>query len=181
VFLSRSDDSGATWSAPVTVAPGPRGQFLPTVGVSPTGRVDVAYYDRSADPEDLRAHVTLASSDDDGRTFRTATVSDIPFDTRIGFGSLQGLPVLGSRLAVLSETDRALAFWSDTSRGTIDDNVQDLAVVSVDVEEAGRRRPALMAGGALLLLLGGALGLGLRGGLLGLARLRPRHGGPQQA
>ena len=173
VFLARSDDAGATWATRVPAGPGPGGQFLPAVGVSPAGRVDVVFYDRSADPDDVRASVTLASSADNGRTFRTATVSDAPFDTRIGFGSLQGIPLLGSRLAVLSETDRAVAFWSDTSRGTIDDNVQDLAAVSVDVEEAGRRRPALMVLGALL--------LGVGGGLAVVARLRPGHRRPQKA
>ncbi len=173
VFLARSDDAGATWTAPVAVAAGPRGQFLPAVGVSPGGRVDVVFYDRGADPDDVRAQVTMASSSDAGRTFRTATLSDAPFDTRIGFGSLQGIPVLGSRLAVLSGTDRALAFWSDTSRGTIDDNVQDLAGVRVDVEDAGRRRPAIMVAGALL--------LGLGGGLAAVLRLRPGHRRPQQA
>ncbi|MGI8807592.1 MAG: sialidase family protein [Acidimicrobiales bacterium] len=177
VFLASSDDAGATWSAPVSVAPRPKGQFLPAVAVSPTGRVDVVFYDRSADPDDVRAQVTMASSDDGGRTFRTATVSDVAFDTRIGFGSLQGLPVLGSRLALVAGTDRALAFWSDTGRGTIDDNVQDLAVVAVDVEEAGRRRPGLMVVGALLLGLG--LGLGL--GPAVVAGLRPGDGRPQQA
>jgi hypothetical protein len=173
VFLARTDDGGSTWSAPVAVAPRPRGQFLPAVDVSPGGRVDVLFYDRSEDPEDHRAQVTLASSFDGGRTFRTATVSDAPFDTRIGFGSLQGIPILGSQLAVLSETDRALALWSDTGRGTIDDSVQDLAAVSVDVEEAGRRTPALMALGLLLLGLGGGLAL--------VVRLRPGDRRPQQA
>ena len=134
----------------------------------------VAFYDRSEDPADVRAQVTMASSSDQGRTFRTATVSDAPFDTRIGFGSLQGIPVLGSHLAVLAGTDRALALWSDTSRGTIDDNVQDLAAVSVDIEEAGRRRPLLMVLGALLLLGGGGLGVVV-------ARLRPGDRRPQQA
>jgi hypothetical protein len=158
----------------VAVAPRPRAQFLPAVAVSPQGRVDVVFYDRSEDPEDVRAQVTMASSTDGGRTFRrTATVSDAPFDTRIGFGSLQGIPVLGSRLAVHSGTDRSLAFWSDTSRGTIDDNVQDLAGVGVDVEEAGRRRPALMLLGALL--------LGLGGGLVAVVRLRPGHRRPEEA
>lgn len=172
VFLARSDDGGASWSAPVAVAPGPRGQFLPAVGVAPTGRVDVLFYDRRQDPEDQRAEVTLASSFDGGRTFRTATVSDAPFDTRIGFGSLQGIPLLGSRLAVLSEAGRALALWSDTGRGTIDDSVQDLAVVSIDVQEKGRRTPALVALGLLL--------LGLGGGLFLVARLRPGDRRPQQ-
>ena len=172
VFLSRSDDAGTTWSAPVAVAPRPRGQFLPVVGVSPQGRVDVVFYDRADNPEDVRAQVTMASSTDAGRTFRTATISDAPFDTRIGFGSLQGIPVLGSRLAVHSGTDRSLAFWSDTSGGTIDTNVQDLAAVRVDIE-AGRRRPALMLLGALL--------VGLGGGLVAVVRLRPRHRRPQEA
>ncbi|MDQ4071170.1 MAG: glycoside hydrolase [Actinomycetota bacterium] len=172
VFLARSDDSGATWSERVAVASRVGGQFLPAVDVAPDGRVDIVFYDRSHDPDDIRAHVTLASSRDGGRTFRTATVSDAPFDTRIGFGSLQGIPVLGSQLAVLSRPESVLAFWADTSRGTIDDNVQDLAVVSVDVEEAGGRRPLLVVAGALLLGLGGGLAL--------LARLRPRHRGPEE-
>ena len=173
VFLARSDDAGRTWSAPVAVASRPRGQFLPAVAASPEGRVDVIFYDRSADPEDVQAHVTMASSWDAGRTFRTVTISDAPFDTRIGFGSLQGIPLLGSRLAIHSGTDRSLAFWSDTSGGTIDTNVQDLASVGVDVEEAGRRRPALMLLGALL--------LGLGGGLVAVVGLRPGHRRPQEA
>lgn len=172
VFLARSDDAGATWSAPVTVGPGPGGQFLPAVAVSPQGRVDVVFYDRRADPEDVQAHAVLASSDDAGRTFRTATLSDAPFDTRIGFGSLQGIPVLGSRLAVLATTDEALAFWSDTSRGTIDDNVQDLAGARVRFDAAGRRRPALLPVGLLLLGLGG---------LAAVVGLRPGHRRPQEA
>ena len=173
VFLSRSDDAGTTWSPPVAVAAEVRGQFLPAVGVSPEGRVDVVFYDRAGDPEDVLAHVTMATSHDAGRTFRTATVSDAPFDTRIGFGSLQGIPLLGSRLAVHSGTDRSLAFYSDTSRGTVDTNVQDLAAVGVDVEEAGRRRPALV-------LLGGLL-LGLGGGLVAVVRLRPGRRRPEEA
>jgi hypothetical protein len=173
VFLSRSDDAGATWSTPVAVAPRPRSQFLPAVGVSPEGRVDVVFYDRAADPGDVQAHVTMASSTDAGRTFRTATISDAPFDSRIGFGSLQGIPVLGSRLALHAGTDRSLAFWSDTSRGTIDTNVQDLAAVGVDIEDAGRRRPALMLLGALLLGLGGCL--------VAVVRLRPGDRRPQEA
>ena len=115
----------------------------------------------------------MAASADGGRTFRTATLSQAPFDSRIGFGSLQGIPVLGSRLAVLSTADRALAFWADTSGATVDTNAQDLAVAAVDVEEAGRRRPVLMVLGALLLGLGGGLGL--------LARFRPGDRRPQQA
>jgi len=173
VHVARSDDAGAAWLPPVTVAPRPRGQFLPAIAVSPQGRVDVVFYDRSNDPDDVQAHVTMASSFDGGRTFRTATISDVPFDTRIGFGSLQGIPLLGSRLAVHAGADRALAFWADTSRGSIDDNVQDLAAVGVNVKEAGRRQPALIVLGALL--------LGLGGGLAAVVGLRPGDRRPEEA
>ncbi|MDQ2826138.1 MAG: glycoside hydrolase, partial [Actinomycetota bacterium] len=169
VFLARSDDAGATWSRPAAVAPRPGGQFLPAVGVSPDGRVDVVFYDRSADPEDHAARVAMASSSNGGRTFRTAAISGPPFDTRIGFASLQNILVLGSRLAVLSAPGQARAFWADTSRGTVDDNVADLATVSVDVTGA-RRRPVLIVAGALLLGLGGCLAL--------VVGLRPRDRRP---
>ena len=176
VFLARSDDAGATWAPAVTVLARPRGQFLPAVAVAPDGRVDVLFYDRSADPADVLTQVTMASSTDAGKTFRAVTVSDKAFDSRIGFGSSQGIPLLGSQLALLSQDGRALAFWSDTSRGTLDTNVQDLAMASVSVQTSGTRRRVLLLTGALLLGLGG--GLGLDRGLGVVARLRPRHGGP---
>jgi hypothetical protein len=173
VFLARSDDDGRSWSRAVDVAARPRGQFLPAVAVAPDGRVDVVFYDRSRDPKDEQAELAMASSTDGGRSFTTATVSDAPFDSRIGFGSLQGIPILGSQLAVLSEPGRALAFWSDTSRGTIASNVQDLATATVRVTAASPRRPALLVAGALLLGLGGGLGLA--------AGLRPVGRPPEQA
>lgn len=172
VLLARSDDAGATWTAPVAVAARPQGQLLPGVGVAADGRVDVAYYDRAADPDDRMARVAVSSSFDGGRSFRTTTVPAPPFDSTIGFGSLQGIPLLGSRLAVLSEAGRALAFWSDTSAGSVDTNIQDLASAEVTVD-GDSARPALVAAGGLLLGLG--VGLGLAVGL------RPRHRGPQEA
>lgn len=171
VFVARSDDVGVTWSRPARLGPRPRGQFLPAVAVAPGGRVDVVFYDRSGDPNDEQGRVVLASSADGGRTFTTARVSDAPFDTRIGFGSLQGIPILGSQLAVLSEPGRALAFWSDTTRGTVASNVQDLAAATVRVTPPASARPVLLGAGLLLLL-----GAGLVAG-----RLRPVRGAPQQA
>ena len=157
VSLAWSDDSGATWSPPVRVAPRRRTQDLPAVGVAPDGRVDVVFYDRSRDPDDLATEVALASSWDRGRSFVTTTVSDRPFDSRIGFGSAQDMPVLSSHLAVLSRPDRALAFWADTRRGTIDTNRQDLALAVVEARPGrGVWWPPLVLG-ALLLVAGAAL------------------------
>jgi hypothetical protein len=171
VFLARSDDDGRTWSRPVTVSARPRAQFLPAVSVAPDGRVDVVFYDRSRDPKDEQAEVAMASSTDGARSFTTTFASDAPFDSRIGFGSLQGIPILGSQLAVLSEAHRALAFWSDTSRGTTASNVQDLASAAVEVQAPSPARPPLLVAGALLLGLGAGLA----------SRFRPVRRAPQQA
>ncbi|CAN5827613.1 hypothetical protein BH24ACT2_BH24ACT2_15490 [soil metagenome] len=157
VFLAHSDDGAATWSPATAVAPGPRGQFLPAVAVAPDGRVDVVFYDRRADPDDVRAEVTLASSWDGGATFTSTTVSDTAFDSNIGFGSAQDLPQLGSQLAVASQDSRVFAFWSDTTRGSTATNLQDLVMADVEVTpKAGPRRP-LVAVGVVLFLAGGGL------------------------
>lgn len=153
VFLAHSDDAGRTWSAARAVLPRPGAQYLPAVGVAPGGRVDVVFYDRSADPADVLAEVTLASSGDGARTFTAATVSGTAFDSRIGFGSAQELPQLGSQLAVVSQDDRALGFWADTTAGSVATNVQDLAMATVQVTEAQPPRwPLVAAGGATILV-----------------------------
>ena len=153
VFLAHSDDAGTTWSPPRAILPRPGAQYLPAVAVAPDGRVDVVFYDRSADPADVLAEVTLASSTDGASTFVATTVSATAFDSRIGFGSAQDLPQLGSQLAVLSGDERALAFWADTTAGSMATNIQDLAMAAVHVREAqGPRWPVVVAGGGLLAL-----------------------------
>ena len=159
VFVAASGDDGVTWSAPVRVGPHLRSQFLPAVGVTPDGRVDVVFYDRSADAKDVLAKAAVASSWDGGRTFSTGYASEDQFDTRIGNGSPQGVPQLGNQLAVLSTADTFLAFWADTSRGTIDSAVQDLAFASVKPHPRGGRSWPLLALGAALVVAAVAVGL----------------------
>jgi hypothetical protein len=132
--VARSDDFGAAWQPPTTLAPTAQSQLLPAIGVDDAdGRVDIVFYDRSGDREDVRAEVVVGSSWDGGATFTTAVASANPFDTRIGLGSPGGVAQLGNQLAVLSEPKRFLAFWADTSQGTIDTNLQDLVVAPVGV------------------------------------------------
>lgn len=156
VFLAWSDDHGATWSAPVGVAPRPRAQFLPAVAVAPDGRVDVVFYDRSGDPDDLLAEVVLASSRDRGASFDTLTISDRAFDSGIGVGSHQGIPVLSSQLAVAAQSRSSIAFWADTRNGDRTTNVQDLAVALVDHGRAWSPRWEAVGLGAAIIALGAA-------------------------
>lgn len=150
VELSRSDDGGATWASPYRVGPARGTQFLPGIGVAPDGRVDVAFYDRSADKDDVLAHVVLASSTDGGRSFVTTTVSDQAFDTRVG--SFTGANVmLGSHLAVVAQPGRATVVWADTARGNRVNNIVDLTSATATVHPArGRRVPLLVLGGLLV-------------------------------
>lgn len=169
VSLAWSDDGGHTWSRPTTVGPTLRSQVLPAVGVAPDGRVDLVFYDRSGDPDDRFSEVVVASSWDRGSTFTTARVPGVPFDSRVGLGSQQGVPVQGDHLAVLSQARGPLAFWASTVRANpmqagTGDNVQDLESSAVTARAARATRPPVLATGALLLLVGTGTAVGLRRG-----------------
>ena len=165
VWLWTSDDGGATFGPRRRVNDTTRGegtaQYLPALAVAPSGRVDVAYYDRRADRRNRRNHVSFQSSFDRGRTFTASLrVSSAWFDSGVGFGSERGLPDLGSRLGVVSADTRALVVWTDTRAGTEDSNKQDLAraAVAVPTPASSLRSPlrwagiGAVAGGAAILL-----------------------------
>ena len=156
VLVSRSDDRGATWSPPRRLGPAAGGQFLPGVAVGPDGRVDVAYYDRSGDPDDVLAEVVLASSSDGGRSFASTVISDQPFDSMVG--SFNGDDVmLGSHVAVVAQAETTTVVWPDTTRGNRTTNVVDLVARTVEVRAAAGARVPVMAGGVLLVLVAIAL------------------------
>lgn len=94
-------------------------------------------------------------------TQQLPAVSRVAFDSAIGFGSAQGVALLGSRLATLPVDGGALAFWADTRRATEDNNAQELALAQVQVDEGGDRRWALAGAGGVL-AAGGATVLGRR-------------------
>ncbi|HET9442661.1 MAG TPA: sialidase family protein [Acidimicrobiales bacterium] len=145
VWLWTSGDEGRSFGAPTRVNDNRRGdgtaQYLPKVSVAPGGRLDVVYYDRRADRQNRLNATSFQYSSDGGSSFHPAVqVSDRTFDSRIGFGSERGLADLGSRLALVSGPQGALAVWSDTRAGTPASSKQDLgaAVITVSVRSAWR-------------------------------------------
>ena len=145
-------------------------QYLPQLAVAPNGRLDITYYDRRADRErDVMNHVSLQSSFDEGESFVSPLrLSSQPFSSRVGFGSKNNLPTLGSRLALVSTDDRALAVWTDTRAGTVATNKQDLARGVAAFSQPDRLSPAAEAGlrygGIALMVLGlGVLAASLAG------------------
>lgn len=131
VFLRRSMDGGRSWGPVLRVNDDPvdngQSQYLPKVSVAPNGRVDVLYYDRREDPQDIDNDVSLASSGDDGESFAAPVrLNRKPFDSRIGAHYLipyftPGLVEFGGRLGLVSSDEQALAAWTDTrmSIGTV--------------------------------------------------------------
>lgn len=137
-------------------------QYLPKLAVAPGGRLDVAYYDRRDDPNDRLNDVSLQSSSDGGETFTASeTLTDRSFDSRIGTGSEQGIPDIGSRLGMVSQPSAASVVWTDTRAGTVDSNKQDIAFARAAVESSGglssSARDLLRWGGIALLIAALAL------------------------
>jgi hypothetical protein len=133
VLLRRSTNDGATWQPPVRVHRGGDGSAtLPAVSVAPAGRVDVVYLNEPGASPGLFTDVHLATSFDQGKTFRDVRLSSESFDSRIGptFGG--GLPPdLGSHLGVAGTSNTIYAAWGDTRLGTDATGREDIVAASV--------------------------------------------------
>lgn len=138
VFVRRSNDDGATWGSRTQVnTPDNSGthQYLPTVSVAPNGRVDVAYYDRTEGGKDnVFTAAVLATSFDAGATWRTISVSDKLFDSRVGpQGANDKTAEFGSRIGLVSQTERALTVWTDSRSGDEGTGRQDIYFAPVSI------------------------------------------------
>jgi hypothetical protein len=178
VWLWSLAPGASRWTGPKRVNDTARrdgtAQYLPKLAVAPDGRLDVLYYDRRADSRDLLNEVSLQSSFDHGATFsKSIGLSSRPSDSRIGFGAKEGLPDLGSRLALISTDRAALGLWTDTRAGVPATQKQDLAAAAVAISEPPRlsdgERNALRYGGLLI----GIAGVALLGLVLKRRRLSP--------
>jgi hypothetical protein len=129
VVVSRSTDTGRTWSAPVVVAPPSDQPHLSTIAVAPNGTVYVAGIDA--------AHgIWIARSKDDGRTFSPPHAAGRllanPSST-CAAASTQPLPrdetsCVGPDPTVLATNDGAFVVYDDVGVN----RTQDVMVAAVD-------------------------------------------------
>ncbi|MGI8685499.1 MAG: sialidase family protein [Acidimicrobiales bacterium] len=157
VWVWVSADGGHSFARPRRVNDTPRGdktsQYLPRLSVAPDGRLDVVYYDRRADRDNVLNEVSLQSSSNGGRSFsRRVRLSDRPFDSRVGFGSEKGLADLGNRLGLESRKRRVVAVWADTRAGTPASSKQDIATAAVSFAPGSALRGPLRAAGLALVV-----------------------------
>lgn len=122
VFVRRSDPAGEGWSEPQRVNDDEIGngrhQYLPQLDVAPGGRIDLVYYDRRRDPDNLMNDVSFTWSTDGGATFApTLRPNRESFDSRGGarypHAAAEGLVESGSGLGLASDGGRAIAAWPD--------------------------------------------------------------------
>lgn len=108
ILLSRSDDGGSSWTAPVRVNPDPAvAAFTPAVFVAGDGTLGISYHDfrsNTADPATLFTDYWLARSRDGGASFSETRLAS-PFDLNgapnangLFLGDYQGLAAAGDRL-----------------------------------------------------------------------------------
>lgn len=160
VYVWASGDGGATFGPGVRVndtrPTDGTAQYLPKLAVAPGGRLDVVYYDRRADRDDIHNEVSFQSSTDGGRSFgKRLGLAGESFDSRIGFGRERDLPDLGSRLGLTSGSNHAVAVWTDTRAGTEGSGKQDLAKAVINFSPASRARTPLAIVAVAAIALGG--------------------------
>ncbi len=178
VFFSQSKD-GREWSEPARLnddSPENRvGQYYPQISLSPSGRIDVAWYDYRDDPNpppapeedepalDLGSNlgkiqsVYMTSSRDSGETWsENVRVNDVPIDRTIGTWNSQFFVV--APISVASWDDRVLVSWSDTRNGTGDSSTQDIYTSAVTMHGAGAGQ---VASAVLVVLAAALVGAGL--------------------
>ena len=176
VMLWTNEPGSSEWKGPIRVNDTRRrdgtAQYLPKLAVAPDDRLDVLYYDRRADRRNIMNQVSLQSSFDHGASFTPALrLSSQAFDSTIGFGRKEGLPDLGSRLALISDDRSSLAVWTDTRAGTPATQKQDLAQAVIAVSD-----PPRLSDGTKDLLRYGGIAAAVAGlALLGFAAVRRRE------
>lgn len=123
VLVFWSDDQGESWQGPVRADDGGDSAHTrtPTLAVTPTGIVGIAWYDRSDDPDRACQHTRFAASLDGGESFltpvRVSNEASCP-DTEANLWTAGRFPAGGdySGLAAVGPGAFRLA-WSDARDG----------------------------------------------------------------
>jgi hypothetical protein len=129
VWATHTTNGGdlSTFTAPEQVKPSGQTEFFPWLQSAPDGRIDLAYYDRSCDPNDVLNCVTLSSSTDSGATWTSVPVTTSGFDGDT-FGACLAFVdppnctnfFLGDYIAVASTSTTANVMWTGNGSHTLD-------------------------------------------------------------
>ncbi|MFN2569831.1 MAG: hypothetical protein ABR564_09575, partial [Candidatus Dormibacteria bacterium] len=117
--------------------------YLPQLAVSPEGRLDLLFYDRRNDPDNIDSDVYYTYSTDGGRSVApnrrlTSLASNSLVGPHYAVTSARGLVETGGRIGLLSERNRVLAAWTDTRNETRGPRAQDIFATDISFPEMSR-------------------------------------------
>ncbi len=121
ILLSRSVNNGQTWTAPVTVNTdaGNADQLLPSLAISKSGAVSVAWLDTRNDSSNVNYDVYISTSFNGGQTFganqRVTNVSSNPNNDPRTQGTM-----IGDYFAMASGNGVVYTLWTDTRNNNED-------------------------------------------------------------
>ena len=118
IVLFRSTNGGRSYSRPVRVNQDPPNgdadQFQPWIAVTPSGQVNVSFFDRRNDPANYFIDTWLARSEDGGRTFTDRRVSQRTWDPAVNAPTSVSGKFIGDYQGLVADDEVAIPFWNDT-------------------------------------------------------------------
>lgn len=117
----------SAWSAPLQIKPTTSTQFFPWLTSALNGRVDLAFYDRACDANNVLVCVTLSSTIDDGASWSNVAVTSTGFDGDKFQACVQfiqpsncGVFFIGDYIAVASTNRKAQVMWTGDGPAAMD-------------------------------------------------------------
>ena len=118
IVLFKSTNGGASYTGPVRVNQDPGNgdadQFQPWLAVTPSGQVNVSYFDRRNDPGNYFIDTWLSQSEDGGRTFTDHRVSQRMWDPAVNAPTSVSGKFIGDYQGLVADDEVAIPFWNDT-------------------------------------------------------------------
>jgi hypothetical protein len=179
IYYKQSTDGAKTFSAPKLLNDDDPSklatQLLPSIGVAPNGRVDIAWWDFRDDPGNYVNDVYYTYSLDNGKTFaKNIRITDRSINRKIGPWS-NGFDM--RQPVGIASTDKFTVFaWDDTRNGNTDTQSQDMYSSIVQFQALGGG-----ASNAVKYVLSALVGVAVVGLVLLIAALARRdRGSPQK-
>ncbi|HVF78189.1 MAG TPA: sialidase family protein [Solirubrobacteraceae bacterium] len=118
IVLFKSTTGGRSYTGPVRVnrdpGNGDADQFQPWMAVTPSGQINISYFDRRNDPANYFIDTYLSRSEDGGRTFTDRRVSQRMWDPAVNAPTSVSGKFIGDYQGLVADDEVAIPFWNDT-------------------------------------------------------------------
>jgi hypothetical protein len=123
IVMFKSTDGGQTYTGPTRVNQDPksplRDQFQPWMAVTPSGQLDVMYFDRRNDPNNFFIDTFLSRSNDGGKTFKDTRVGRRMWDPRLNPPISVSGEFIGDYQGIAADDSVAIPFWNSTQDNSL--------------------------------------------------------------